>query len=671
MTGITFGISVSLAALLLMAATACTQSPPSSFGSNNVGIVSNINITSDKVPDVTSLEAWSKHFIKPGMTDKEKALAVWKSVVAYQHQNPYPVEYLHSPGNAVVDPIKMFNVYGTGLCSIHAAHVAALARAAGLQARNWSITRHNVAEVYFDGAWHMLDASLVNYFPKPDGSIASVEEIIAAVHDFYQTHPNLKNNPEGLDQFRKDGKWKTEGPPLLAHCPFYHDDGLFDATWPWQCGWMESMTEYNAPKAFVYEDGYSMGYRVNVQLRQGEKLTRNWSNKGVYLNMDIPLNAVGRGPGQPPPCMNQTTGEGPMTYLKNVEGGTLPPGRIGNGTIEYNVPLANGAFRGGALLAENLNDNAHIKDPAKPATLVIRMPSSYVYLGGELNLDAVIANAGNIKILFSENNGLDFREVQTLAASGKTTIDLKPFIHRRYDYQLKFILTGAGTGLNALNIREDIQHSQAPLPALAQGENTMTFSAGNEGTITLEGSTKADNKGKQVLATDFHPTSENIGTPMLSVKGKTGWIEFPIATPAPMHRLRIFSFYRVMTEGDLWNVTVSFDGGKTYKDVGQLAPPNKFMGQQFTLSDIPANTTSALIRFTGTQKEVALLFNLRLDADYAEPNGGFRPVKITYTWEENGKEKQDTHIANSPNDTWKINCETKPLLKSYTLELVP
>ena len=625
-------IRTALTAVLLMSATTAAQ------------VVSNINITSDKTPDVSNLEAWRNHFIKPGMSDKEKALAVWKTVVAYQHQNQPPKEFLHSPGDNVVDPIKMFNVYGYSYCSVHAAHVAALARAVGLKSQNRSIVRHNVAEVFFDGQWRLLDASLVNYFLKPDGSIASVDEIIAATGEFYHKHPHLKNNPTGLDQFRKDGKWKTEGPALL-NSSFYNAEGLSDADWPWQCGWMETMVEYNGNSKAIYEDGYSMGYRVNVQLRPGEKTTRNWHNKGLFGNMDIPLNEKGKGPGLPPTCLNLTPGEGSMRYLQNVEGGTLPPGRIGNGVHEYNVP-------------------ANQLQPDKNGEILFRMPSSYVYLGGELNIDS----AGNIQILFSENNGLDFRELQTLTAAGKTTIDLKPFIFRRYDYQLKFILTGPAT-IKALNIRQDIQHSQAPLPALAQGENTLTFSAGNEGTITVEPSTKAVNKDKQLIAADFHPTKENVDGPMLSVKGPTGWVEFPIATPAPMHRLRIFAFYCARGDGDSWTASVSFDAGKTYRDLGKFDVPHRFMDKQITVSDIPANTTSALIRFTGTQKTATLLYNLRLDADYNEPHGTFRPVKITYNWSENGVEKTHTHIAKSPSETWKITCPTKPLLKSYTVEL--
>src|SRR5262249_56517864 len=101
-------------------------------------------------------------------------------VLMLQQQDASPLESLQHE-EVVQDPIKAFNVYGYGFCSQASAHVEALARAAGLKARGWGINAHSVPEVSYDGAWHMLDASLVNYFPKGDGSLASVEEIVAAV----------------------------------------------------------------------------------------------------------------------------------------------------------------------------------------------------------------------------------------------------------------------------------------------------------------------------------------------------------------------------------------------------------------------------------------------------------------------------------------------------------
>jgi hypothetical protein len=57
---------------------------------NQVGVVCNIKVVSDKVPDVSSLEAWRRSFIKPGMSDEEKALAIWRSVVMFRHQDSPP-----------------------------------------------------------------------------------------------------------------------------------------------------------------------------------------------------------------------------------------------------------------------------------------------------------------------------------------------------------------------------------------------------------------------------------------------------------------------------------------------------------------------------------------------------------------------------------------------------
>src|SRR4051812_10627866 len=72
--------------------------------------VCNIKVLSDKVPDVSSLHAWKKSFIKDGMSNQEKAIAIWKSVVMFQYQDSPPNEFLQHE-DAVYDPIKMFNVY--------------------------------------------------------------------------------------------------------------------------------------------------------------------------------------------------------------------------------------------------------------------------------------------------------------------------------------------------------------------------------------------------------------------------------------------------------------------------------------------------------------------------------------------------------------------------------
>ena len=46
-----------------------------------VGVVCNLKVVSDKVPDVSSMEAWKASFLKDGMTDREKALAAWRTAM--------------------------------------------------------------------------------------------------------------------------------------------------------------------------------------------------------------------------------------------------------------------------------------------------------------------------------------------------------------------------------------------------------------------------------------------------------------------------------------------------------------------------------------------------------------------------------------------------------------
>jgi hypothetical protein len=650
------------AALLLAAGILLGARPAAAAGPGPVGVVSRVKVVSDKVEDVSSLEAWQGSFIKDGMTDRQKALAVWESVVKFRHQDLPPREYL-SAGEFVQDPIKTFNVYGYGMCSCASSNVLALARAVGLRARGRGIAGHSVPEVSWDGqTWHMLDASLVNYFPRADGGIAGVEELVAGVRDWYARNPDLRKDEARLLRFMRAGGWRR-GPEVLSRCPFYDDNGWLPAA---THGWYSTMQEYDC-KPFVYEYGYSQGYQVNVQLRKGERLTRNWSNRGLHVNRDLP----GPGPG----CLTGEVGKGQLRYAPRY--GDLAPGRVGNGTHCYDVPLADGSFRHGALTAENLacraDDGqapaAHVKDRARPAVLVLRMPSSYVYLGGELTFQAVVGTGGRIAVSFSDNHGLDWKEVANVRRSGPQRVDLHPFVLRRYDYRLKFVLEGAGTGLDGLRVAQDVQHSQRALPALARGKNTITCEAGPaEGTITLEGSTNPKASGKQLVYTDFHPQVEGVGGTPLCLTGGRGQVTFPVTTPGDLVRLRFGCHYRARDGRDGWELQVSFDGGKTFRPAGRCPGATPGHCHYVTLSAIPPGTRTALVRFAGSQRNTTCLFDFRIDADYREPHGGFRPVKVSYHWEEDGQARQHVHVMKEMRETYPITCSGKPVMKSVTLE---
>jgi len=120
---------------------------------------------------------------------------------------------------------------------------------------------------------------------------------------------------------------------------------------------------------------------------------------------------------------------------------------------------------------------------------------------------------------------------------------------------------------------------------------------------------------------------------------------------------------------DVWEVQVSLDGGKTFKTVDRLPGPFVGMGKYVVTNEVPPGTRSALVRFVGTQRNTLMFNNLRIDADYREPHGGFRPVKVTYAWEENGQPKQDIHISRQPGETYTITCAARPTMRSLVMEL--
>jgi hypothetical protein len=518
-----------------------------------------------------------------------------------------------------------------------------------------------VAELSFAGGWHMLDGAYIDQFPRPDGTLASVDDLVAAVIGWLFQHPEIDAaDHDALKRFMSGGGYKA-GPPLLANCPYYDGDGLFPARVQ---GWADTMMDYSQPTAET-EFGYTLGYRVNVQLRRGEQLTRNWFNVGHHLNDDLSLACE---------SLTDVPGQGAMCYSPAY--GDLAPGRVGNGSVTWRVPLDDGGYRDGALVADNLADAAtsprvRVDDPSQPGVLVLRLPSSYVYLGGSVTVTAHLGDGGRIVVAASRNQGLDWTDLATLTQTGKVTVDVSSLVRRQYDYRLRFSMAGAGTGLDAVVVQDEIQHSQRALPALAQGDNQLRFTAGpSEGTITLQGNTDGTTT-KTLSWRDLHPTLTAMADAPLHPTASRGAITFPVATPGYLLRLRLSGFYRARSAADAWQYEVSFDNGQHFTTVTRAAGPTVGAENAVTFSDVPKGVRAALVRFSGTQADTLDLFDFRIDADYAEPLGGFAPVRVTYRWEEDGDDKSDVHDVRSTDERWVIHCAAPPKMKSLVVERLP
>ena len=624
-------------------------------------VVGHIRVVSDKTDDLSSFEAWKKAVIRDGMTDEEKVLAAWKTTVQYRHHDGTPQEYLGLTDSGTMDAFKLFNVYGYCGGSTAQSAFLQLVRRLGYEARKWTVNRWEVPEVRYGGAWHLFDPALIAYFRKPDGSVASVEDLVGALKDWHAKNPGLLGNDARIREFQKSPGWKT-GPPLLASCPTYDAAGNFPLNF---FGWFTAMIIFDGSNKtpFPYEEAASQGFQMNLQLRKGERLTRNWGHKGLHVNVDGGMKVE---------CLTATPGQGALYYTPAW--GDLANGRVGNGTHEWTVPLGD---RSVFLSTDNVQVDGRLcaKDPSRPADVVLRMPSSYVYLSGELRLDAVMSG-GSVEVSLSDSHGRSWTPVGTLTSTGSQRLDLTPLVLRRYDYRLKLVLKGKGTALDGVALAHDIQHSQRALPALGAGENKIAFSAGSkEGTLAIEGASPKF-RGKQVTYEDLGAVLTNIdkaradaGGPWVPV-GPTGDATFPVEAPGDLLRLRFGCGYKAGGAAEGWDLQVSFDEGKTFRTVDRAAGPVRFGSKWVVASDVPKGTRKALVRYAGTSRADLILWRYRIEADYEEPGAGFAPVRVTYRWEEGGRAREDVHVARAPEETYTITCGGKPVLRSITLERV-
>src|SRR3989344_7820492 len=122
--------------------------------------------------DWSSLQSILQSVITAGITDHQKAVAIWKFVreARYHFQKPLSSSY-------PLPPLALFNSWGYANCGEASRAVIGLSRLAGFEAREIRLNQHIVAEIFYNNDWHMLDADGEVLFFDQEGDILSVEEI--------------------------------------------------------------------------------------------------------------------------------------------------------------------------------------------------------------------------------------------------------------------------------------------------------------------------------------------------------------------------------------------------------------------------------------------------------------------------------------------------------------
>ena len=245
--------------------------------------------------------------------------------------------------------------------------------------------------------------------------------------------------------------------------------------------------------------------------------------------------------------------------------------------------------------------------------------------------------------------------------------DLSPRILRRYDYFLKLELTpttseagGEGPGLSALEVKNTIQHHQRALPILAPGTNTITVRAEPAiATRTVEGRLSRETaEAKNEVYVNFNPSEENVrgegSAVWLANEAEPGWLAFPVEVPGDIVAVRFGGQLRARDPKGKVALQVSFDDGNTWRTAWENDEPLADKSQYVKVTDPPPGARKAVVRyhFSGPGGVGVMMF--RIDVDYLDPHAGWRPLKVTYHWQEGGQEKTHTQVVSEVPTSYKI-----------------
>ncbi|HEY6970638.1 MAG TPA: hypothetical protein VJA94_15625, partial [Candidatus Angelobacter sp.] len=150
------------------------------------------------------------------LKDEDLALATWQFVVA--HTRHYCYAGTSADTNIYAsEPMRLMNGFGFGCCDQSAILLTWLWQGSGYPARMVWMPFHEVAEIYYQGAWHMFDADHHLFYLQLDNkTVASVADVIANPNLVLRLADANGNDPGGYP-----AQWMADH--YAASTPMYLD----------------------------------------------------------------------------------------------------------------------------------------------------------------------------------------------------------------------------------------------------------------------------------------------------------------------------------------------------------------------------------------------------------------------------------------------------------------
>ena len=395
--------------------------------------------------DWRSVDAILAEVTRPGMSDEEIALSLYRHCASYQtqaHENdlrvdqPFVDATTHPSRNTFKergDPVKGANCYYCSGCSLSASNLVILCRRAGLEARAIWISpldryaSHCVAEVRWDDKYHLLDPEYGAFYLTADnGEIASYREVHEDVGLVHRTH----------------------------HCGFANGEQPGHSV-PYR------YDLYYPPAEMPVEAWH---HRMDITLRPGEQLVRRWDNVPKFRHGDNPRHKEG------------------------------VPHRLANGKLIYRPDLSSRDYRRGiagelnvsATWEDGLAPNLHPCASGAPGHVIYRVSSPYPIVGGLVGGRFRRASAGDSLSIWLSIRDSDWIQIWSAEGTGEQEayVEIDAWVgplntDAAYDYYVKYAFLAAddiaGVGLDQVYLESDLEMAGTSLPALSLAANQVIY----------------------------------------------------------------------------------------------------------------------------------------------------------------------------------------------------
>ncbi len=385
-------------------------------------------VATDRTVDCSSYATVLAGVIKPGMSDEQKAIALYD----FYRQRVYHYQNIAESRN----PLKCVSVIGNTLCGSQATCMKGLLEAAGIKARAVSHPGHTFYEAFYDGAWHGFD-TMTNFYVFTRGEkrhVASFEE--------------LKQDPSLIKDAAKEGR------AVVGMC----------------CCGDEPMAFAQKIQVLNYEPPKSDWSVRDCSLRPGEEIVRSW----WPLGKPLPGTHRKQDPGPLHTCGRKDQGNPPEMFKFWEPYGMPKFGPVGisyrhyfNGSMSYSPDLA----------------QSPLKDALAKGELSVPIKCPFYITGGTATFEATCPGEGDSVTLSVAVDG-KWTEVLTAKDAGKKAYvaEFDKVVVRpnqgRHACEVKFKLGGKAT-LERLHVKTVFTHNAMAAPHLMPGKNGVTVTVAN------------------------------------------------------------------------------------------------------------------------------------------------------------------------------------------------